>query len=78
MNSEHNPHEAGLSFAVRKGGGYKGAEAYSAMSQGAQSKRLVCLVLDNPGHVVLGKEPRASPGQGGGLCYQLLLWPQHW
>ena len=57
MNSEHNPHEAGLSFAVRKGGGYKGAEAFSEVNPNALSKRLVCLVLESPEHVVLGKEP---------------------
>ena len=56
MTSEHNPHEAGLSFAVRKGGGYKGAEAFAAINPGELSRRLVCLVLDNPEHVVLGKE----------------------
>jgi dimethylglycine oxidase len=57
MNSEHNPHEAGLSFAVRKGGGYFGAEAFNNMDPKNVTKRLVCLVLDNPQHVVLGKEP---------------------
>jgi glycine cleavage system aminomethyltransferase T len=57
MNSEHNPQEAGLSFAVRKGGGYIGAEAYNNIDPKAVSKRLVCLVLDNPHHVVMGKEP---------------------
>ena len=57
MNSEHNPHEAGLSFAVRKGEGYVGAEAFNKLNQDAVSKRLVCLVLNNPENVVLGKEP---------------------
>jgi dimethylglycine oxidase len=57
MNSEHNPYEAGLSFAVRKGGGYVGAEAFNNLDAKNVSKRLVCLVLDNPHHVVLGKEP---------------------
>jgi dimethylglycine oxidase len=62
MNSEHNPHEAGLSFAVRKGEGYKGAEAFNEINPGALSKRLVCLVLENPQHVVLGKEPVLHQG----------------
>jgi glycine cleavage system aminomethyltransferase T len=57
MNSEHNPHEAGLSFAVRKGEGYIGAEAFNLLNSEAVSKRLVCLVLEKPDHVVLGKEP---------------------
>jgi len=57
MNSEHNPHEAGLSFAVRKGEGYRGAEAFNKIFPNELSKKLVCLVLDNPEHIVLGKEP---------------------
>lgn len=57
MTSEHNPHEAGLSFAIRKGDGYKGADAFNAINPNELSKRLVCLVLDNPQHIVLGKEP---------------------
>ncbi|MES1196299.1 MAG: FAD-dependent oxidoreductase, partial [Steroidobacter sp.] len=63
MNSEHNPHEAGLAFAVRKSAGYKGAEAFSQMKPDLISKKLVCLVLDNPLHVVLGKEPVLHQGK---------------
>jgi glycine cleavage system aminomethyltransferase T/glycine/D-amino acid oxidase-like deaminating enzyme len=63
MTSEHNPHEAGLSFAVRKGGGYKGAEAFSAINPNEMSRRLVCLVLENAEHVVLGKEPVLHDGK---------------
>ncbi len=62
MNSEHNPHEAGLAFAVRKGGGYRGAEAFNAINSATISERLVCLVLENPQHVVLGKEPVLHQG----------------
>jgi len=63
MNSEHNPHEAGLAFAVRKGGGYIGAEAFQSIDTTRLSKRLVCLVLDNPEQVVLGKEPVMHGGR---------------
>jgi len=63
MTSEHNPHEAGLAFSVRKGGGYVGAEAYAQIDPNALTKRLVCLVLDNPEHVVLGKEPVLHDGK---------------
>ena len=63
MTSEHNPYEAGLGFALRKGGGYTGAEALSKIDSNALSKRLVCLVLDNPQHVVLGKEPVLHEGK---------------
>ena len=62
MSSEHNPHEAGLSFAVRKNGGFKGAKAFNEIDPNALNKRLVCLVLDNPEHVVLGKEPVLHQG----------------
>jgi len=62
MNSEHNPHEAGLFFAVRKGEGYKGAEALSEVNPNALSRRLVCLVLENAQHVVMGKEPVLHQG----------------
>jgi heterotetrameric sarcosine oxidase gamma subunit len=57
MTSEHNPHEAGLAFSVRKGGGYIGAEAFEALDAAAITRKLVCLVFENPEHVVLGKEP---------------------
>jgi len=63
MNSEHNPYEAGLSFAVRKGGGFRGAEALSQVNPKELKRRLVCLVLDNPEHVVLGKEPVLHEGK---------------
>jgi glycine cleavage system aminomethyltransferase T len=66
MTSEHNPHEAGLGFAVRKGNGYKGAEAFHAITRETLSKRLVCLVLDNPEQVVLGKEPVLHEGKAVG------------
>jgi heterotetrameric sarcosine oxidase gamma subunit len=57
MTSEHNPHEAGLAFSVRKGGGYIGADAFEALDPAAISRKLVCLVFENPEHVVMGKEP---------------------
>jgi dimethylglycine oxidase len=66
MTSEHNPYEAGLSFAVRKGVGYRGAEAFHAINPNAINRRLVCLVLDNPQHVVLGKEPVLHEGKAVG------------
>ena len=57
MTSEHNPHEAGLAFSVRKGGGYIGADAFEALDAAAITRKLVCLVFANPEHVVMGKEP---------------------
>ena len=66
MTSEHNPHEAGLAFAVRKGGGYKGAEAFEALDPAAITRKLVCLVFDNPQHVTMGKEPVLVDGKSVG------------
>jgi dimethylglycine oxidase len=63
MTSEHNPHEAGLAFAVRKGNGYIGAGAFHEIDSTALNRRLVCLVLENPQHVVLGKEPVLHQGK---------------
>lgn len=63
MTSEHNPHEAGLSFAVRKGGGYKGAEAFQKSDLNSLKKKLVCLILDDPHQTVLGKEPVMHDGK---------------
>ena len=61
MNSEYNPHEAGLSFAVRKGGGYKGAEAFNEVNPNTLSRRLVCLVLENPQLWRLLRDRSCSP-----------------
>ena len=63
MTSEHNPHEAGLAFAVRKGGGYLGAEAFEALDPAAITRKLVCVVMDDPSHVLMGKEPVYVGGQ---------------
>lgn len=56
MTSEHNPHEAGLAFAVRKGGGYKGAEAFEAIDPTQMTRKLCTLIFDDPSHILYGKE----------------------
>lgn len=53
MTAEHDPHAAGLGFAVRKTEGFIGAEKLGGQSP----TTLVCLTLDDPSHVVMGKEP---------------------
>ena len=60
------PDEAGVAFAVRRGGGYAGAEARDkALAQAradGTARRLRCLVLADPRTVALGGEPvRADP-----------------
>ena len=57
MTCEHNPYEAGLSFAVRKSGGYIGFEKYSQIDPTQIKKKLCCLVIKNDFDVVMGKEP---------------------
>ena len=56
MMSDHNPHEAGVAFSVRKGGGYIGAEAFEAIDPAQLKKKLVTILFDNDEHVTLGKE----------------------
>jgi len=57
MTSEHNPYEAGLGFAVRKTGGFIGAEALAKVDPEKLDKKLVCLKIHNNEEVVMGKEP---------------------
>lgn len=57
MTTEHNPYEAGLGFAVRKTGGFIGAQAISKINPEKLSKKLVCLKIHNNEDVVMGKEP---------------------
>lgn len=57
MTTEHNPFEAGLGFAVRKGGGFVGADALEKIDPTKLTKKLVCLKIKNNFDVVMGKEP---------------------
>ncbi|MDJ0394390.1 FAD-dependent oxidoreductase [Rhodococcus sp. G-MC3] len=55
MTAEHDPYAAGLGFAVRPGnGGFIGADT---LDESRSAIKLVCLTLDDPSHVVMGKEP---------------------
>ncbi|MFD5271252.1 FAD-dependent oxidoreductase [Streptomyces sp. NPDC058335] len=56
MTDEHDPYEAGVGFAVRMDkDGFVGQEALENRPE--SSRRLTPLLLDDPAHVVLGKEP---------------------
>ncbi|MCW3000316.1 MAG: glycine cleavage system protein [Solirubrobacterales bacterium] len=61
ITPDDTPHEAGLSFTVRgdKGGGFVGLEAL--VGRGEPSRRLCCLVLEDPRAVALGNEPVQTP-----------------
>ena len=56
MTTEHDPYEAGLGFAVRLDkGDFIGRDALA--DRQTPTRRLACLVLDDPEAVVMGKEP---------------------
>ncbi|MHA6765633.1 GcvT family protein [Streptacidiphilus sp. PAMC 29251] len=58
LTAEHNPYEAGLGFAVRmEKGDFLGRQALLGLSEQTVSRRLTCLLLDDPQAVVMGKEP---------------------
>jgi dimethylglycine oxidase len=64
MTPEHDPFEAGLGFAVRMDkGDFVGRPALEGRSEATATRRLTCLVLDDPSHVAMGKEPVFAGGR---------------
>ena len=57
IGPDTTPDEAGLAFAVRQGADFAGAAALHAARARGISRRLRCLVLDDPHAVALGGEP---------------------
>ena len=58
INTEHDPLEAGLGFAVQWDKEFQGREALEAIRDaGGPAQRLACMTFDDPGVVVMGKEP---------------------
>ncbi|KXL44794.1 hypothetical protein M433DRAFT_149602 [Acidomyces richmondensis BFW] len=56
--TEHNPFEAGLSFAIAPGkSGYIGQAAIEKLSRRSPNRRLRCLTVADSCSMVLGKEP---------------------
>jgi glycine cleavage system aminomethyltransferase T len=67
MTTEHDPFEAGLGFAVRMAkGAFVGRAALEGRSDETATRRLACLVLDDPTNVVMGKEPVIVDGRAVG------------
>jgi glycine cleavage system aminomethyltransferase T/glycine/D-amino acid oxidase-like deaminating enzyme len=67
MTTEHDPYEAGLGFAVRMDkGDFEGREALAGRSAATTQRRLVPLLIDDPGSVVMGKEPVHVDGRPAG------------
>ncbi len=64
IHTEHDPFEAGLGFAVRMDkGAFQGREALQRKLDVGPSERLACITLDDPAHVVMGKEPILHAGR---------------
>lgn len=59
INIEHDPFEAGIGFAVRmnKEPAFTGRDALEPIVAAGPSRRLCAMTLDDPSHVVMGKEP---------------------
>jgi 4-methylaminobutanoate oxidase (formaldehyde-forming) len=74
ITPEDDPMEAGLATFLRADGGFIGAEALAAKGK-ERTRRLACLVLDDPRTVALGNEPVFSGGEvvsrvtSGGIGY---------
>jgi glycine cleavage system aminomethyltransferase T/glycine/D-amino acid oxidase-like deaminating enzyme len=67
MTTEHNPYEAGLSFAVRMDkGDFVGRDSLAEAGAAEPSRRLACLAFDDPGSVVMGSEPVFAGPRGTG------------
>ncbi|MFJ9844857.1 FAD-dependent oxidoreductase [Kitasatospora sp. NPDC101155] len=67
LTVEHNPYEAGLGFAVRMDkGDFLGRDALVGLGEETVSRRLTCLLLDDPQAVVMGKEPVYVDGAPAG------------
>jgi len=62
LTFEHDPYEAGLGFAVKANTPFLGREALEQRKDNT-TRRLTCLTLDNPAHVVLGHEPVLADGK---------------
>ncbi len=58
IHTEYNPYEAGLGWAVKLNkGDFVGREALMRSREAGIERRLCSLTLDDPSHVVMGKEP---------------------
>jgi len=58
IHSEYNPYEAGLGFAVKlQKGDFLGREALERIKAQGVTRKLSCLIIDDPAAVALGGEP---------------------
>ena len=70
IDEEHDPYEAGLGWAVRlgKSADFIGRGAAEEIKARGVSRRLACLIVDDPSAVLVGKEAIFEPG-GGAIGY---------
>jgi glycine cleavage system aminomethyltransferase T len=67
MHAEYNPYEAGLGFTVKLDkGDFIGREALARLKQQGHTRKLCCMILDDPAVVVMGKEPIWAGGRAVG------------
>ncbi|MDP9297047.1 MAG: FAD-dependent oxidoreductase [Actinomycetota bacterium] len=63
INTEHDPFEAGLGFAVRMDKGeFQGRSALEAILERGSTHKLSCMTFDDPSVVAMGKEPIRADG----------------
>lgn len=62
IDTEHDPFEAGIGFAVRTDKDFQGREALERRLEQGLARKLSCMTLDDPSQVVMGKEPIRSGG----------------
>ncbi|MCP3799676.1 FAD-dependent oxidoreductase [Allokutzneria sp. A3M-2-11 16] len=63
LSPEVHPYEAGLGFCVKLDKPFLGRDALIAARERGLTRKLACLVLDDPRHVVLGSEPVRVDGK---------------
>jgi dimethylglycine oxidase len=65
IDEEHDPYEAGLGWLVRLGkdADFIGREAAAAAAERGVSRRLCCLVTEDPAVMLVGKEPLLSSAE---------------
>ncbi|RJQ83147.1 FAD-dependent oxidoreductase [Amycolatopsis panacis] len=67
VTTEHDPYEAGLGYLVRMDKGYfLGRDALRERSPATVSRKLVCLIVEDPLFVLAGKEPVYAEGRPAG------------
>jgi glycine cleavage system aminomethyltransferase T len=70
IHIDYTPDEAGLGFAVNLAkGGFQGRAALERARIAGLTRKLCCLTFDDPGIVVMGKEPILAPDGGQVLGY---------